>query len=122
MDAAAAPEFVQRVIKDAGVKFMLRDRQQMELAGAPPSMIINDLRDVAASPQPSPEASVGPEMNPRAARSPKFFTLRNDGGAAGSGSDARNFWRIWSRWSAGLRSIGSMSVGFTRCASSRWFP
>jgi len=60
MDAAAAPEFVQRVIKDAGVKFMLRDRQQMELAGAPPSMIINDLRDVAASPQPSPEASVGP--------------------------------------------------------------
>src|SRR5882724_2111632 len=60
MDAAAAPEFVERVIKDAGVKFMLRDRQQMELAGAPPSMIINDLRDVAASPQPSPEASVGP--------------------------------------------------------------
>src|SRR6267154_320628 len=60
MDAAAAPEFVERVIKDAGVKFMLRDRQQMNLAGAPPSMIINDLRDVAASPQPSPEASVGP--------------------------------------------------------------
>src|SRR5258707_5577399 len=60
MDAAAAPEFVERVIKDAGVKFMLRDRQQMELAGAPPSMIIGDLRDVAASPQPSPDAGVEP--------------------------------------------------------------
>src|ERR1700676_5115114 len=30
MDAAAAPEFVQRVIKDAGVKLILRHRQQME--------------------------------------------------------------------------------------------
>src|SRR5713226_8992721 len=60
MDAAAAPEFVQRVIKDAGVKLILRDRQQVELPGAPPSMIINDLKDVVASPQPSPDAGVDP--------------------------------------------------------------
>jgi long-chain acyl-CoA synthetase len=60
MDAAAAPEFVQRVIKDAGVKLILRDRQQMELPGAPPSMIINDLKDVAANPQPNPDTGVDP--------------------------------------------------------------
>ena len=58
MDAAASPEFVQRVIKDAGVKLILRDRQQMELPGAPPSVIINDLRDVAATPRPGPDAGV----------------------------------------------------------------
>jgi len=60
MDAAAAPDFVQRAIKDAGVKLILRDRQQMELPGAPPSMIINDLKDVVASPQPAPDAGVDP--------------------------------------------------------------
>jgi len=60
MDAAATPEFVQRVIKDAGVKLIFRDRQQRDLPGAPPSMIINDLKDVAASPQPSPEGAVAP--------------------------------------------------------------
>jgi long-chain acyl-CoA synthetase len=32
----------------------------MELAGAPPSMIINDFRDVAASSQPSPDAGADP--------------------------------------------------------------
>jgi long-chain acyl-CoA synthetase len=58
MDAAAAPEFVQRVIKDAGVKLILRDRQQMELPGAPPSVIINDLKIVAASPLPGIDAGV----------------------------------------------------------------
>ena len=60
MDAAAAPEFVQRVIKNAGVKLILRDRQQIELSGAPPSMIINDLKDVVASPPPSLDARVDP--------------------------------------------------------------
>jgi len=34
MDSAASPDFVQRAIKDAGVKLILRDRQQMELPGA----------------------------------------------------------------------------------------
>ena len=60
MDAAAAPDFVQRAIKDAGVKLVLRNLEQMELPGAPPSMIINDLKDVMASPQPAPEAGVDP--------------------------------------------------------------
>jgi long-chain acyl-CoA synthetase len=60
MDAAAAPEFVQRVIKDAGVKLILRDRQQMELPGAPPSMIINDLKDVVDSCAPPAKAGVDP--------------------------------------------------------------
>jgi long-chain acyl-CoA synthetase len=60
MDAAAAPEFVQRVIRDAGVKLILRDRQQMELPGAPPSVIINDLKDIAAGRRPGPDAGVDP--------------------------------------------------------------
>src|SRR5256884_7697980 len=42
MDSRASSDFVQRAIKDAGVKLILRDRQQGELPGAPPSMIIND--------------------------------------------------------------------------------
>jgi long-chain acyl-CoA synthetase len=58
MDAGAAPDFVQRAIKDAGVKLILRDRQQTELPGAPPSMIINDFKDVAAGPQPAANAGV----------------------------------------------------------------
>jgi len=60
MDAAAAPEFVQRVIKDAGVKLTLRDRQQMELPGAPPSMIIDDFYDVGPSSQPGSDAGANP--------------------------------------------------------------
>jgi len=59
MDAAASLEFVQRVIRDAGVKLILRDRQQMELRGAAPSMIINNLKDVVASPR-GPDAGVDP--------------------------------------------------------------
>src|SRR5437660_6499897 len=60
MDAAAASDFVQRVIKDAGVKLILRDRQQVELPGAPPSLIINDLKDVLANDQPPSDAGVDP--------------------------------------------------------------
>src|SRR6184192_1197416 len=60
MDAAAAPDFVQRAIKDAGVKLNLRDRQQVDLPGAPPSMIINDFKDFAGSPQPAPDTAVEP--------------------------------------------------------------
>jgi long-chain acyl-CoA synthetase len=60
MDAGAAPDFVQRAIKDSGVKLILRDRQQAEIPGLPPSMIINDFKDVAASPQPAPDADVHP--------------------------------------------------------------
>jgi long-chain acyl-CoA synthetase len=60
MDSAATPDFVQRAIRDADVELILRDRQQPELPGAPPSLIINDLRDVSATPPPAPEAGVDP--------------------------------------------------------------
>src|SRR6266446_3454354 len=60
MDSAASPDFVQRVIRDAEVKLILRDRQQAELPGAPPSMVINDLKDVVATPPPSLQAEVDP--------------------------------------------------------------
>jgi len=60
MDSSASLEFVQRVIKDAGVKLILRDRQQTEIPGAPPSMIINDFKDAAAGPQPPADAGVDP--------------------------------------------------------------
>jgi long-chain acyl-CoA synthetase len=60
MDSAASPDFVQRTIKDAGVKLILRDRRQMELPGAPPSMIIDDFRDVSASPHPSVDVGGDP--------------------------------------------------------------
>jgi long-chain acyl-CoA synthetase len=60
MDSGATPDFVQRAIKDAGVKLILRDRQQMELPGAPPSMIINDFKDVVGSPAPTADRGVDP--------------------------------------------------------------
>jgi long-chain acyl-CoA synthetase len=60
MDSAASPDFVQRAIKDAGVKLILRDRQQVELPGAPPAMIINDFKDVAGSLGPTADAGVHP--------------------------------------------------------------
>jgi long-chain acyl-CoA synthetase len=59
MDAAATAEFVSRVIQDAGVKLILRDRQQAEIPNAP-SLIINDLIHVSATPVPHTEAAVDP--------------------------------------------------------------
>src|SRR5713226_5236668 len=49
MDSAASPDFLQRAIEDAGVKLILRDSQQAELPGLPPSMIINDFSDIVNS-------------------------------------------------------------------------
>jgi long-chain acyl-CoA synthetase len=60
MDSAASPDFVQRAIQDAGVKLILRDRQQTELPGAPPSIIINDLKDVSTSPELAADTRVHP--------------------------------------------------------------
>jgi long-chain acyl-CoA synthetase len=60
MDSAASPDFVRRAVKDAGVKLILRDRQQIELPGAPPSMIINDFKDLVDSPAPKADAAVHP--------------------------------------------------------------
>ena len=60
MDATASPDFVRRAIQDAGVKLILRDGQLGELPGAPSSLIINDLKDVSATPKPSINAHVKP--------------------------------------------------------------
>src|SRR5882762_5805227 len=60
MDSAASPDFVQRVIRDAGVKFILRDRQQAELPVSLPSKVITDFRDAVAIPPKVPEAERGP--------------------------------------------------------------
>ena len=60
MDSAASPDFVQRVIRDAQIKLILRDRAQPEIPGAPPSLIINDFQDVVASPPPTPDAALDP--------------------------------------------------------------
>src|SRR5258707_1001907 len=60
MDATAAPDFVQRSIKNAGVKLILRDREQMELPGAPSSVIIDDFRYVVDSPTWLADAGVHP--------------------------------------------------------------
>jgi long-chain acyl-CoA synthetase len=59
MDSAASPDFVRRAVKDAGVKLILRDRQQMELPGAPPSMVI-DFKDALASIHPAAHAELNP--------------------------------------------------------------
>src|ERR1700730_26156 len=53
MDSAASPDFVQRAIKDAGVKLILRDRQQTALPASPPSVVINDFIEVAGRPEAS---------------------------------------------------------------------
>jgi len=60
MDATASPDFVQRAIKDAGVKLILRDRQQAEFSGTPPSMIFNGLKDVSGIRTLPARAEVGP--------------------------------------------------------------
>jgi long-chain acyl-CoA synthetase len=58
MDSAASLDFVQRAIKDAAVKLILRDRQLTAPAGSPPSLIINDLKDVSATPEPKAGTAV----------------------------------------------------------------
>src|SRR3989440_3215380 len=60
MDSAASPDSVQRAIEDADVKLILRDSQQAELPGLPPSMIINDFSDIVNSPVPPQNAGPHP--------------------------------------------------------------
>jgi len=60
MDASASPDFVQRAIKDAGVKLILRDHQHAEPTCAAPSLTINDLKDVSATPAPALHAEADP--------------------------------------------------------------
>ena len=63
MDATASPDFVQRAIRDAGVKLILRDGQLSELPGAPASLIISDLKGASARRKPA----TGTEVDPGAA-------------------------------------------------------
>jgi len=60
MDAASSPDFVQRAIRDAGVKLVLRDRQIPELDGALPSLLINDWKAASSTPQPVQSTHVDP--------------------------------------------------------------
>jgi long-chain acyl-CoA synthetase len=60
MDASASLEFVRRTMQDAGIKLILRDRQIPELSGSPPSLILNDLHSLSATPEPSREMQVDP--------------------------------------------------------------
>src|SRR6266849_538589 len=60
MDSAASPDFVQRAVQDAGVKLILHDRQQIEFPGAPPSQIMNDLKDVLSAPLPDENTEINP--------------------------------------------------------------
>jgi len=121
MDAAAASDFVQRAIKDAGVKVILRDRQQVELPGAPPSLIINDLKDVLANDQPPSDAGVDPgDASTRSTIAEILYT-------SGTTAEPRGvvltaiFWQTLSRWNAASKSIENMSTGSTRCVLSPSF-
>ena len=49
MDAGANREFVQRIVREAQVKFILRDVAQPLLSEGPPSLVYNDLEAAAAS-------------------------------------------------------------------------
>jgi long-chain acyl-CoA synthetase len=60
MDSMASVDFVRRAVRDAGVKLVLRDRQLPELADFPASLVINDFREVVASPEASRDAAVDP--------------------------------------------------------------
>src|SRR5216683_3215725 len=60
MDSGASPDFVQRAIKDAGAKLILRDRHQMNLPGAPRSIILNDFKDIVDMAVPAADAGVDP--------------------------------------------------------------
>ena len=60
MDAIASPDFVQRAIKDADVKLILRDRRLGELPSAPPSLVIHDLKDASTTLSPGAKTEVDP--------------------------------------------------------------
>jgi len=119
MDPAASPDFLQRAIEDAGVKLILRDSQQAELPGLPPSMIIND-SDVVNGPVPSQNA--GPHPGNASIRSTIAEVLYTSGTTAeprGVVLTHGNFLANWSRSNAASMTIVSTNAGFTHCASSR---
>jgi long-chain acyl-CoA synthetase len=63
MDAAANLDFVRRTAASAGVKLILRDESQAELAGGPPSIVYNELpqrMEEQSTPADAPSASAEP--------------------------------------------------------------
>src|SRR5258708_3405968 len=92
MDPAASPDFLQRAINDAGVQLILRDRQQRELPGAPPSIIINDFEDVVDSPAPAADARVDPGgASTRSTRAQILYTSATTAGPPGGVLPPGNF-------------------------------
>ena len=60
MDPTASRDFVERAIRDASVKLIVRDRQLGELVPTPPSLVINSLQDVSRRPRPCAKTPVDP--------------------------------------------------------------
>lgn len=61
MDAGANREFVQRIVREAQVKLILRDVKQPVLTEGPPSLFFNDLGAAAASsPPPAGDSAATP--------------------------------------------------------------
>jgi long-chain acyl-CoA synthetase len=60
MDASANLEFVQRIVREAQVKAVLRDAAQPVLSGGPPSLVYNDLNAAMASAPPLADSVAAP--------------------------------------------------------------
>jgi long-chain acyl-CoA synthetase len=60
MDAGANLEFVQRIVREAQVKAIMRDDTQPELPGGPASLVYNDLHAAMASSAPAADSVTAP--------------------------------------------------------------
>jgi long-chain acyl-CoA synthetase len=60
MDPSASRDFVERALKDASVRVIVRDRQLAEFPGASPALVLDDLKDVALTPEPGAKTQVDP--------------------------------------------------------------
>jgi long-chain acyl-CoA synthetase len=60
MDAGANLEFVQRIVREAQVKTILRDATQPALPGGPTSLVYNDLNAAMASAAPAADSVAAP--------------------------------------------------------------
>jgi len=107
-------DFVQRAIKDAGVKLILRDRQQMELPGAPPSMII-DFKDALASIHPGAHAELNPgDAATRSTIAEILYTSGTTAEPRGVVLTHGNFLANLEPLERGIDGIADTSAGFTR--------
>lgn len=60
MEGTASPDFVERAIEDSSVKLVVRDLELAELPGAPPSLLLNDLKADAPGRGPGAKTEVDP--------------------------------------------------------------